>query len=120
MKDNKLEQVLEWLPYAEPFRFVDELEELTETRAVGYFCFRADLPFYQGHFKDHPVTPGVILTECMAQIGLVCMGIFLLREQIANGHQPGVAMSSQAVDYYRPVYPGERVRVTAEQEYTGR
>ena len=110
-------QVLDWLPYGEGFCFVEELEELTEERVVGYYQFREDAFFYRGHFKDHPVTPGVILTECMAQIGVVCLGIYLLREQIAAGQAPGVALSSQAVDYYRPVYPGERVRVEAEREY---
>ena len=110
-------QVLNWLPYGEPFLFVDELEALSEDRVVGYYRFRPELPFYAGHFKDHPVTPGVILTECMAQIGVVCMGIYLLRAQIAGGEAPGVALSSQEVDYYAPVYPGERVKVVAEREY---
>lgn len=115
--ENIIPQVLSWLPYSAPFLFVDELEELTETRVVGYYRFGEDLSFYKGHFKDHPVTPGVILTECMAQIGVVCMGIYILREQIAGGQQPGVALSSQQVDYFLPVYPGEQVKVTAEREY---
>lgn len=110
-------QVLDWLPYGEAFLFVDELEELTEDRVVGYYCFGPELPFYAGHFEGHPVTPGVILTECMAQIGVVCMGIYLLRERLAQGEEPGVAMASQVVDYFAPVYPGERVKVTAERVY---
>ena len=109
--------VLGYLPYAEPFLFVDELEELTEDRVVGYYRYRADAFFYEGHFKDHPVTPGVILTETMAQIGVVCMGIYLLRDQIAAGEPPGVALSSQAVDYFKPVYPEERVKVVANRVY---
>ncbi|MEL6655402.1 MAG: hydroxymyristoyl-ACP dehydratase [Bacteroidota bacterium] len=111
------QQVLAWLPYGEGFRFVDELEVLTEERVVGYYRFTEDAFFYQGHFKDHPVTPGVILTECMAQIGVVCLGIYLLRDQIAAGQVPGVALSSQAVDYFKPVYPGEQVRVEAARQY---
>ncbi|RZM23479.1 MAG: beta-hydroxyacyl-ACP dehydratase, partial [Pedobacter sp.] len=63
------EEILSHLPYTEPFLFVDELLDIDENGATGTFTFREDLDFYKGHFKDHPVTPGVILTETMAQIG---------------------------------------------------
>lgn len=109
--------IINLLPYSEPFLFVEELEEVTETTVVGYYTYPADAFFYRGHFKDHAVTPGVILTETMAQIGLVCLGIYLLREQIAEGLEPVLAFSSQTVDYYKAVYPGERVRVTSKKEY---
>lgn len=109
--------VLAYLPYTEPFLFVDELEELNADRVVGYYRYRPDAFFYEGHFKDHPVTPGVILTETMAQIGVVCLGIYLLLDQIEAGNPPGVALSSQAVDYLKPVCPGERVKVVATKTY---
>ena len=67
--------ILEHLPYEKPFLFVDALEKISEEGISGYYTFPADSFFYRGHFKDLPVTPGVILTECMAQIGLVCLGI---------------------------------------------
>ena len=111
------EELLTWLPYSEPFRFVDELVEVSEERVVGYYRFRPEAFYYEGHFPGHPVTPGVILSECMAQIGLVCMGLYLLREEIRAGQEPGLAFTSKAVDYYRPVYPGERVKVVAQREY---
>lgn len=111
------QKIISLLPYSEPFLFVDTLEVVTEDEVVGHYTYREDAFFYQGHFKNHPVTPGVILTETMAQIGLVCMGIYLLRDKIANGLTPGMAFSSQAVDYYKAVYPGERVRVHAKKQY---
>lgn len=110
-------KILELLPYAAPFRFVDELERVNEQGAAGYYTFPPDADFYRGHFPGNPVTPGVILTETMAQIGLVCLGIYLLRDKLASGQQPGVAFSSQAVDYLKPVYPGERVKVVSEKIY---
>jgi len=110
-------QILELLPYAAPFRFVDELERVDEQGATGYYTFQPDAGFYRGHFPGNPVTPGVILTETMAQIGLVCLGIYLLQDKIASGQQLGVAFSSQSVDYLKPVYPGERVKVVSEKMY---
>lgn len=109
--------ILKLLPYSEPFLFVDTLEVVTDDEVVGYYTYREDAFFYRGHFKDHPVTPGVILTETMAQIGLVCMGIYLLRDKIADGLEPGLAFSSQEVDYYQAVYPGEKVKVQAKKVY---
>lgn len=110
------EEILAYLPYTEPFLFVDELLEIDENGATGTFTFRKDLDFYKGHFKDHPVTPGVILTETMAQIGLVCLGIYLSGSTVSGtpGH---VMLTSTAIDFMKPVFPGERVKVVAEKVY---
>ena len=51
--------------------FVDELISLSEHDAEGFYTFKKDEYFYQGHFKNNPIIPGVILTEVMAQIGVV-------------------------------------------------
>ena len=108
-------KIIELLPYSEPFLFVDELEEVTENGILGTYTFRKEADFYRGHFKDNPVTPGVILTECMAQVGVVCLGIFLLK----NGdlQNCGVALTNTAVDIYLPVFPGEKVKVVSEKVY---
>ncbi len=113
---NQNTQIINSLPYAEPFLFVDELEEVTENGTSGTYTFRADADFYSGHFKDNPVTPGVILTECMAQIGVVCLGIFLMKDQ-ENLSNYQVALSSTEVDFFLPVFPGEKVTVTSEKVY---
>lgn len=107
--------ILEKLPYAEPFLFVDELKQITEDGAVGTYRFNSDSNFYQGHFKDHPVTPGVILTECCAQIGLVCLGIYLLNEEHDDPLQIG--FTSSEMEFLKPVYPGEKVSVVSEKVY---
>ena len=72
--------------------------------------------FYQGHFKNNPVTPGVLLTECCAQIGLVCLGIYLLGNEVADTN-PTIAMTSTEMEFLKPVYPGEKVTVKSEKLY---
>jgi len=62
------------------------------------------------------VTPGVILTECMAQIGLVCLGIFLLKEE-DEIDSCKIALSSTEMNFLLPVYPKERVTVISEKVY---
>lgn len=108
-------EILKLLPYAEPFLFVDELTGIDENGASGTYIFPDDSYFYKGHFKKHPVTPGVILTECMAQIGVVCLGIYLLKDQ--NPEDLKIALSNSTVDYYLPVFPGEKVKVVSEKVY---
>lgn len=110
------EEILLHLPYAPPFLFVDALEYIDEEKVTGTYIFKADLPCYQGHFKGHPVTPGVLLTEVMAQIGVACLGIYLWRDKIQQ-QIPSVAMTSTQVDFYQPVYPGEKVTATATKIY---
>ncbi|PKA84192.1 3-hydroxyacyl-[acyl-carrier-protein] dehydratase [Ulvibacter sp. MAR_2010_11] len=112
---NRLQDILNLLPYSEPFLFVDGLDEVSQEGITGHYIFKKDAYFYEGHFKGNPVTPGVILTECMAQIGVVCLGIYLLSEKASEKMQ--VALSSTEIDFYKPVFPGERVSVISEKEY---
>lgn len=110
------QEILSKLPYSKPFLFVDELLNIDENGSTGTYTYDAALDFYKGHFKDSPVTPGVILTETMAQIGLVCLGIFLYGNADAE-MKAHVMLTSVAVDFMKPVFPGEKVTVTAEKVY---
>jgi 3-hydroxyacyl-[acyl-carrier-protein] dehydratase len=110
-------QIIKNLPYQAPFLFVDELTEISENGISGNYTFKENAFFYEGHFKENPITPGVILTETMAQIGVVCLGIFLLQDKISTTKKPQVALTSNVVDFYVPVLPNEKVRVISEKEY---
>ncbi len=116
MDKNKIKLLL---PYNQPFLFVDELITVNDNGVEGVYTFDKTSSFYQGHFKDFPVTPGVILTECCAQIGLVCLGIYLLGDAISkkNTIDLQIAMSSSEMEFYLPVLPGETVTVNSEKIY---
>jgi 3-hydroxyacyl-[acyl-carrier-protein] dehydratase len=110
-------EIIAKLPYQPPFLFVDAIEALSENGLTGSYTFKPDEYFYKGHFKNQPVTPGVILTECMAQIGLVSLGIFLLRNENVLKSNIQVALTSHQIDFYLPVFPNEKVTVISEKEY---
>lgn len=142
-----LETIVQQLPYAPPFLFVDELIHVDEECSEGYYTFKKDEYFYQGHFENHPITPGVILTECMAQIGLVCLGIYLvesekLKDKTSALHvnrtdvslsgsapsrtvskaenearKPLFIFSESNVLFEKAVYPGEKVKVVSTKKY---
>ena len=111
------QNIIQLLPYQSPFLFVEELTSVTENGAEGYYTFKEDEYFYQGHFKDNPITPGVILTEVMAQIGVVCLGVYLLKDEISETKKPKIALTSNEVDFFLPVRPKERVKVVSEKLY---
>lgn len=110
-------KIISLLPYQHPFLFVDELTNVSENGITGNYILKTNEYFYQGHFKDNPVTPGVILTEIMAQIGVVCLGIYLVKNEISSDENPRIALTSQAIEFYLPVFPEDKVTVISEKEY---
>ena len=109
------QEIISKLPYSKPFLFVDELLRVDENGVEGTYTFDENLDFYKGHFKDNPITPGVILTEVMAQIGLVCLGINLLNDTF--NENTSIALTSTAIDFLKPVFPNEKVTVVSEKIY---
>lgn len=109
------QEIISKLPYSKPFLFVDELSEINENGVKGNFTFDEKLDFYKGHFKEYPVTPGVILTEVMAQIGLVCLGIYLLDNTFNKN--TSIALTSTNIEFIKAVLPNEKVSVISEKIY---
>ena len=109
------QEIIAKLPYSKPFLFVDEITSINENGVEGTFTFNENLEFYKGHFKEKPVTPGVILTEVMAQIGLVCLGIYLLNNEFSIN--TSIALTSTNIDFLKPVFPADKVTVISEKIY---
>jgi len=95
---------------------VDGIDAISDEGITGHYTFKKNETFYEGHFKNNPITPGVILTECMAQIGLVCLGIYLLKDELNSENQPQIALTSHQMDFYLPVLPEEKVTVISDKE----
>lgn len=114
----KSSRIISKLPYQEPFLYVKTIDEVTDKFIKGSYTFKASSWFYKGHFKNNPITPGVILTECAAQIGLASFGLYLLSQQEnINLEQVKLAMTSTTVEFLKPVLPDEKVIVEAEKMY---
>lgn len=108
------QDIIDKLPYKAPFLFVESLDTLSEEGVTGSYTVKHDEYFFEGHFPGNPITPGVILLEIMAQIGLVSLGIYL------KGDSPeGVApfFASANVDFLAPVGPGDQLQVTSKKVY---
>ena len=108
-------EIISKLPYSKPFLFVEDIISINENGVEGCYTFDENLDFYKGHFKDNPVTPGVILIEVMAQIGVVCLGVFLMNDTFTKNCS--IALTSIEIEFLKPVFPNEKVTVISEKIY---
>jgi len=113
------EEFLTLVPQQKPFRFIDQILELSDNHIVGQYTFKQDEYFYQGHFPGDPVTPGVILIETMAQTGVVAFGLYLTSkinkdEELTTWT---TLFTDCKVDFYKPVFPGETVLIKGQKVY---
>jgi 3-hydroxyacyl-[acyl-carrier-protein] dehydratase len=103
-------QIRDLIPHRYPFLLVDRIEELEPgVRAVGVKNVTQSEPFFQGHFPDYPVMPGVLIIEAMAQVGTV--GV------MAGGeHTDKLALFAgiDGVRFRRQVLPGDVLRMQVE------
>ena len=116
-----MNHILNHLPYKSSFRFVDNISRLTEKEVIGDFTLKEDAFFYEDHFAGNPITPGVILTEIMAQIGLVVMGIFLMLKdtelKFGEDYDLFPLLTSTDVSFCKMVLPGQKVTVVSKKQY---
>jgi 3-hydroxyacyl-[acyl-carrier-protein] dehydratase len=105
------EEVLRAIPQQPPFRFVDRILEVDSEHIVGAYTFKPDEFFYRGHFPGDPVTPGVILTEAMAQTGVVALGLYLTSQALPADElsQWTTLFTECQMEFHLPVLPGENV-----------
>src|ERR1700761_1924900 len=103
------QDIVEKLPYKSSFLFVDNISALDEEGVTGDYTLKKEAWFYEDHFEGNPVTPGVIITEIMAQIGLVVLGIFLILKESELGFSAGDTLfpllTSTEVSFHKIVLP---------------
>ena len=114
--------ILNLLPYKSSFRFVDAILFLDDDGVKGEYTLKEDAFFYEDHFIGNPVTPGVIITEIMAQIGLVVLGIHLIvsgkkEEEIVMDVDSFPLLTATDVSFFKMVLPGEKVTVISKKQY---
>jgi UDP-3-O-[3-hydroxymyristoyl] N-acetylglucosamine deacetylase / 3-hydroxyacyl-[acyl-carrier-protein] dehydratase len=102
-------QVMRLLPHRYPFLMVDKIVKIDGNHIVGLKNVTINEPFFQGHFPVHPIMPGVLQLEAIAQVA----GILMLR-QAENLGKLAFFMSAERVKWRKPVAPGDTLIIEVE------
>ncbi len=97
------------LPHRYPFLLVDRIIESTDKKIVGLKNVTINEPFFQGHFPGHPIMPGVLILEAMAQVGGV--GALSLSENLGK---LAYFLSIRNARFRKPVVPGDQLIIEVE------
>jgi len=105
-----INDLLKVLPHRYPFLLVDRIVDFEgDNKCTGLKNVTMNEPFFQGHFPDHPIMPGVLQLEAMAQVASV-----LMLRMPENIGKIGYFMSADKVKWRRPVLPGDSILIEAE------
>jgi len=104
-----IEQILKMLPHRPPFLLVDRVLKIEGNKIVAIKNVTMNEPFFQGHFPGHPIMPGVLQLEAIAQVA----GIVLIKQgEVVN--QVAYFMSAEDVKWRKPVVPGDVLVIEVE------
>jgi beta-hydroxyacyl-ACP dehydratase FabZ len=102
--------IREFLPHRYPFLLVDRVLEVEDLRIVALKNVTTNEPFFQGHFPQMPVMPGVLIIEALAQTA----GILIAKKTPDAWRKFMLLASIENARFRKPVYPGDQIRLEAE------
>ncbi len=110
-----INEILKYLPHRYPFLLVDRIEKVNNDenlkQVTGYKNVSYNEPFFQGHFPDEPVMPGVLVLEAMGQIGAI---LLKLQPEFQDDERRVVYLTSiDKVKFRKPVKPGDQLKTVA-------
>lgn len=105
-----VKEIKDILPHRYPFLMIDRVEEVAEGKsAKGYKNVTINENFFNGHFPDYPVMPGVLILEALAQMGAIC----ILSQEEFKG-KIGFLVGADKVRWKKQVTPGDKLNLEIE------
>lgn len=107
---KNVQEIKDIIPHRYPFLLVDKVVEMEEEkRVVGIKNVTINEPFFQGHFPEHPVMPGVLILEALAQVGAIAV-----LDMEKNKGKIGFLAGVDKCRFKRQVQPGDQLRLEVE------
>lgn len=111
MKDDRqakfdIRKILDIMPHRYPMLLIDKITKLENDFVIGEKCVTINEPFFVGHFPGHPIMPGVLIVESMAQVG----GFLLLHRVKEKTNKVVYFLKIDNVKFRHPVIPGDVLR----------
>lgn len=105
---NEIKKII---PYEEPFLFVDGVLEMKEDEILGFYQTLPNDYYFEGHFVDFKIMPGVLVVEALAQLSTI-----LLRKKIGEDHKNYhfLAYNVKSVQFLKPIFPGDKIDLFAQ------
>src|ERR1019366_2633558 len=104
-----VEEIMKLLPHRYPFLMVDRILKVEGNKITGLKNVTANEPYFQGHFPGHPIMPGVLQLEAIAQVA----GLLMMKH-VETGRQLAYFMSAENVKWRKPVVPGDVLLIEIE------
>ena len=109
----EINEIMEMIPHRYPFLLIDKVTDIVpDATATGIKNVTINEPFFQGHFPGHPIMPGVLIVEAMAQTSAI------LVIETTGKRAGGVVyfMTIEQARFRRPIGPGDRVELRVEKQ----
>lgn len=111
MPEIDINEIRAVLPHRYPFLLVDRIRDIElDRRIVGIKNVTVNEPFFQGHFPDRPIMPGVLILEAMAQVG----GVLAMKSSPTSGPPAVYLTGVDQAKFRKPVVPGDQIRFEVE------
>lgn len=108
--------ITDLIPHRPPFLFIDEVVEASDTALTARRTWRAEENFYQGHYPNSPITPGVLLCEAVFQAGAAFMSLQARAADASTGEGVPLLAKISDVRFRTPIFPGDTVLITVEKQ----
>ena len=109
----EVEEIMQMIPHRYPFLLVDRVVDvIPNLRAVGIKNVSVNEPFFQGHFPGHPIMPGVLIVEAMAQTSAV----LVIETRGKSAYSLVYFMTIDQARFRKPITPGDTVKIHVEKQ----
>lgn len=110
-----IDQIKGMIPHRDPFLLIDQvIQVISGSSAIGIKNLSGDEPFFKGHFPDHPIMPGVLIIEAMAQTSAV----LVIESTGSDTGDMVYFMSIEHARFRKPVFPGDSLHLHVEKQHT--